>query len=397
MSCPPNSLAGFANLTTIPGTSDLNTIAANTYPFIMNFAPRTTPLTIQGNTITEDPNNTLLYKGTQYYLLSTTICKPSLGSYELYGTAKQSQGSLIYTYISSTFNSVTANFNAASKISNIPLVMILILPIFQGNPTTNAPYLTQLKNPPTDTSKFMSMQGLFANLTSISYSACIDLVLRPNTTPTFGCTTSIYNFTDGITIQGNINSIMNVSPPPYMLFQNNAIIIQAYNADGSPIFTNSSSSPVIMPPISVTDNNFTNKMRYYLLPIATPQSSTAKPTNLTPDQYQCFPFDELQNLQTDANGIKTVGDLGEVLKSQNAQNNTVGAMLSWDQIGVFVIIILSVIGAFIVFGFILWAISFFSDRKIPVPEVPAAAVGATATTAPATAAPAPAPAPGASV
>jgi len=143
--------------------------------------------------------------------------------------------------------------------------------------------------------------------------------------------------------------------------------------------TNLSSSPIIMPPISVTDDKFTNKMRYYLLPIATPQSSTSKPTNLTPDQYQCFPFDELQNLQTDNNGIKTVGNLGEVLIAQDAQNQTVGAMLSWNQLGVFVTIILSVIGTFIVFGLLMWAISFFSDRKIP--DAAATATAGAATTA----------------
>ena len=396
MSCPPQSLNGFANLSTIPGTSELNMIAANTYPFIMNFAPRTTPLTISGNFISEDPNNTLMYKGTQYNILSTVICKPSSGTYELYGTAKQSQASLMYTFISSTLNAVASNFNDTSKIPSIPLIIILIVPIFQGNSTPNAPYLTQLKNPPTDTSAFMSMKGLFADLKSIGYSACIDIVLKPNARPTFGCPTSIFNFTEGITLQGGINSVMTVLPSPYALLgAGAAIIIQSYTADGSPVFTNLSSSPIIMPPITVTDDNYTNKMRYYLLPIATPKSSTIQ-RKRTPDQYQCFPFDELQNLQTDNKGMKTVGDLGEVLKTQNDQNNTVGAMLSWDQLGVFVIIILSVIGAFIVFGFLLWAISFFSDRKIPVPEAVAGATAAAVAGAAATAvakAPAPTKAP----
>jgi hypothetical protein len=384
MSCAPNSLNGFANLTTLPGTSDLNTIAVNTYPFIMNFAPRSTPLTIQGNTIQEDGNNTLLYKGNQYNLSTTTICKPTTGSYELYGTAvkSKSKGSLMFTFLINTIGTTITSYSSAiqqktrPKLSSTPLAIILILPVFQGDPTTNAAYLTQIPNPPTDTNKFMSMQGLFKNLKCIGYSACIDLVVKPNTSPTFGCPTQIYNFTDGIAIQGDLNLIVKIQPPPYT-FISGSSIIQSYNPDGSPIFTGASASPTILPPISIADDNFKDKMIYYLLPIATPKSSTAKPTNLTPEQYQCFPFDELQNLQKDNAGTKTVGRLGEVIRSQDTQNNTVGAMVSWDQIKVFVISIGSLIVAFIGTSIFIWAITYFSDNKLP-DEVTGAAAAATA-------------------
>jgi len=397
MSCPPQSLYGFVNLTKLPSSTDLNPIAVNTYPFIMNFAPRSTPLTLPANSmlLTEDPANTIMFKGNIYTLSTSQICNPSTGSYSIYGTLKQTKATIIYTYISQTINQAVTNYQSAVQqtktpsLSNQPLIIMLIIPIYTGTPSANAPYLRQLLPSTTAEASYPTLETLLKGLKSIGYSACIDIQLMPNVTTPFGSPTNIYNFMDGITLsEGDWTKIIGSRIiTPYNLTGQDPKIVQSYNQDSGQWLantTNMGTGIVILPPMTVpgatdTDSDFIKKLRYYTQPaISSASRTTAAKTNLTPNQYQCLPFDQLKNLQTDPNGITTV-TLDKIIKNNDATNGTVGYMISWQQLQVLWIPIVVIFGLFL----LLWgALFIFSSETEALPlAATAATVATTATTA----------------
>jgi len=389
MSCPPDSLNGFANLSTSPNQTDLTTIGVNESPFTMNFAPRGVPLVMEGNTLMEDSANTIRIKGgDSYTLYTTTICKPTSGSYEIYGTLQPSQATLLFTYInqSALTNAINA-FNTAVNTGATPptptkvIAIILLVPIYIDTArSANSSYLTQIKDQSSiQSAKYPSLETLFANLLSIGYSGCFNCAINSRS---FGVSTNVYNFIGGIKlVQADWNALAaNVSIPSYLFL--NIPISQSNNSDGSPNVTNTAFSPAIMPLISVSSDNFTHKMQYYTVPISPPIVKKSN-TVLTTDQYQCYPFDELNNLQTDpATSKQKVVNLGEAIKSQDTQNQTVGAMVSWDQISGFVTIILSCIGAFLLFAGVMWGLTKMGERKRAVAAAFAAGVASVAAPAP---------------
>ena len=394
MSCPPQSLYGFVNLTKIPSPTDLNPIAVNTYPFIMNFAARSTPLTLPDQSLmfTEDPANTIMFKGNIYTLLTSQICNPSSGSYSIYGTQKQTKATIIYTYLSQTINQAVTNYNSAVQqaktppFPNQPILIMLIVPIYTGTPSANSSYLRQLlPNAPTEAS-YPTLETLFKGLTSISYSACIDIEITPNAPQPFGVPTNIYNFTDGITLSEGewVRIIGSRMITPFNL-DGNTKIVQSYNEVNGQWLANTANMGtgiVILPPINVTtDTNgaYMKKLRYYTQPAMSSASrTTAAKTNLTPNQYQCLPFDQLKNLQTDPNGITTV-TLDKIIKNNDATNGTVGYMISWQQLQVLWIPIVVIFGLFL----LLWGTFFiFSSESEALPKATAVSTG-TAPTAPA--------------
>jgi hypothetical protein len=237
----------------------------------------------------------------------------------------------------------------------------MIVPIYLGNASSaNASYLTQLTSTTTTSNKYTSMQQLFTKQPSFGYSACFDTELVPEVQP-FGIITNIYTFPKGITLANAdwsaISTRLPIPIPPFNF--ENVQIVQSYNADGTPNLANPSSSLAIQQ-ITTSDDKFINRITYYTLDIAS--SSTKGPSLLTPDQYQCVPFDELKNLTTDPSGVKKVS-LQSVI---NVDESTaqVGKMLSWDQIWIFVTTIGAAVGILILFGLLMWAIALASREDI---------------------------------
>ena len=407
MSCPPNSMYGFVNLTTVPTSSEITTATqgTNTSPFRINFAPRSTPLSLldKSNRILEDFQNTLEHKGTTYTIASVQICKPSLGSYSIYGSATPSEATIIYTYMSQAISGAVGAYRSAVEQkqvpllqSQLPLLILMIVPIYLGNASSaNASYLTQFISTSTTTNKYTSMQQLFTKQPSFGYSACFDTQLIPEA-PTFGIMTNIYTFPRGITLSNaDWNAISKSLPSPIPPFNfENVQIIQSYNADGTPNLANPSSSLAIQQINTSGDNKFMNRIIYYTLDVGS--SPTKAPSLLTPDQYQCVPFDQLKNLTTDPGGVKKVS-LQSVINVENSTGK-IGTMLSWDQIWIFVTTIGVAIGIFILFGLLMWGIA-IAGREEVTPEILKAAGLPSATpgpgTGPATPASAPASAPAA--
>jgi hypothetical protein len=394
MSCPPQSLYGFVNLTKTPSSDDLNSIAINTYPFIMNFAARSTPLTLPDNStlLTEDAANTIMFKGNIYTLANTQICNPSSGSYNIYGTLKPTKATLIYTYFSQTTNQAVTSYQSAIQqntkppFSNQPLIILLIVPIYTGTPSANATYLRQLLPTITTEATYPTLETLLKGLKSIGYSACIDLQLIQNASTPFGIPTNIYNFTDGITLsEGDWTTI--IGPriiTPYNLTGQDPKIVQSYNVDNGQWLantTNMGTGFAILPLMTVakdSDSDFIKKLRYYTQPATSSLSTTAAKTNLTPNQYQCLPFDQLKNLQTDPNGITTV-TLDKIIKNNDMINGTVGYMISWQQLQALWIPIVVCFSLF----FLLWgALYIFSSETEALPKATTVSTG-TVPTAPA--------------
>jgi hypothetical protein len=314
-----------------------------------------------------------MFKGNIYTLATTQICNPSSGSYNIYGTQKPTKATLIYTYFSQTTNQAVTSYQSAIQqntkppFSNQPLIILLIVPIYTGTPSANASYLRQLLPTSTTEASYPTLETLLKGLKSIGYTACIDLQLVPNASTPFGVTTNIYNFTDGITLSdGDWTQITGSRIiTPFNLVGANSEIIQSYNDDGSPKLTNMGSGLTILPPISVTDDDFKNKLHYYTQPaISSAASTTAPKTNLTPNQYQCLPFDQLKNLQTDPNGITTV-TLDKIIKNNDEINGRVGYMISWQQLQVLWIPIVVCFALF----FLLWgALYIFSSETEALPK-----------------------------
>ena len=391
MSCPPQSLYGFLNLTKIPSSTDLNPIAVNTYPFIMNFAARSTPLTLPDQSImlTEDPANTIMYKGNIYTLLTSQICNPSSGSYNIYGTQKTTKATIIYTYLSQTTNQAVTNYQSAVQQAKTlpfpsqPIFIMLIVPIYTGTPSANSSYLRQLLPSTTTEASYPTLETLLKGLKSIGYGACIDIQLIPNTPKPFGSPTNIYNFMDGITLSEAdwTNIIGSRIITPYNLTGQDSKIVQSYNVDNGQWLantTNMGTGIVILPPMNITDDAFKNKLRYYTQPAISSSTTTApKKTNLTPNQYQCLPFDQLKNLQTDPNGITTV-TLDTIIKNNDTTNGTVGYMISWQQLQVLWIPIVVIFGLFL----LLWGTFFiFSSETEALPKATTGTGVATTATA----------------
>ena len=385
MSCPPQSLYGFLNLTKIPSSIDLNPISVNTYPFIMNFAARSTPLTLPDQSImlTEDPANTIMYKGNIYTLLTSQICNPSSGSYNIYGTQKTTKATIIYTYLSQTTNQAVTNYQSAVQQAKTlpfpsqPIFIMLIVPIYTGTPSANSSYLRQLLPSTTTEASYPTLETLLKGLKSIGYGACIDIQLIPNTPKPFGSPTNIYNFMDGITLSEAdwTNIIGSRIITPYNLTGQDSKIVQSYNVDNGQWLantTNMGTGIVILPPMNITDDAFKHKLRYYTQPAISSSTTTApKKTNLTPNQYQCLPFDQLKNLQTDPNGITTV-TLDTVIKNNDITNGTVGYMISWQQLQALWI---PIVVCFSIF-FLLWgALFIFSSESEALPKTTAVSTG----------------------
>ena len=363
MSCPSNSINGFLSFSSVPSTTPFQqTVGTNASPFFMAFAPRTTPITlINGtNNIQEDPQNTITYRGVQYTIESAQICKPSTGNYSIYGVQPLASinvantGTLIFTF-------TTLNPDASH-----PKQLMLILPIYVGgNGYTSAylntaGYLKQLLYTETTTTAYPSLQELFKNQPSFAYMVCIP----GNTVAT---NIMMYTFINGIQLTDREWYALRMKLPN--------------EGTNLPYVSRSGLTIPFLPAKPPTDEAIVNQVTYYRLDIQ-PAAKVGYNTkqNLKTTEYQCQPFDQLKNLQTEPGGVKRVS-LDQIIKTSDSA--MVGFSFSFNDLAAVFWPIAGILLAFLCLGLYF----FFSSGVEALPPKPAAvaATGATGATGAATA------------
>jgi len=392
MSCPANSFHGFVKFKIPNFTRDvLKTInpspSDGKAPFIINYQPRSTPISIlvdsSSNRIIEDPQNTLLFKGITYTLTSVQLCNAR--NYIVQGTTENPvESTLIFTFISQYMTTVksdainavkrgTAIPNSVQSTGGTPLVIILIIPIFytnSTNPTYNDAYLKQLINSDATTSSYKNMKDVLTNQQSIMNGACFDILLESSYA--FGISANIYNFMPGIIIDSRdftaIASKYKMQNFNYVFDYGH--IITNYSSGIPDINQTSPVIPIVENAPNVTDSAFINKFVYYSNDVAT----SSRPVEHTPEQYQCFPFNELNNLYSDSKGVQKVS-LKEIINKNSTSDSIPNTMTVWQIVAICLIVLIVLLA---IIGFYLWRTSI----SPPIPTGGAAATTAATTPAP---------------
>jgi hypothetical protein len=143
MSAINNTLSGFVQLTV--GTSQLSTttldsIANNSHPVTISFAPRSTVPELQGNMIldsTDTSTNTCTYKGNVYDMADVQICSVMNKGYQYTGDTGQPVAELIITF------APKQNLAGTKVMDGI----LLCVPIYDSGMPNHNEYLTQLIDP----------------------------------------------------------------------------------------------------------------------------------------------------------------------------------------------------------------------------------------------------------
>jgi hypothetical protein len=371
MSCPANSYHGFVKFNIAPTDIQYSTInpspSGSAAPFTLNYQPRSSPVQFADTTtnyIQEDSQNTLMYNGVRYTISSVQLCNAT--NYINPGA----QHTLVFTFKSQYMSlaeakaneAVNNNTNIPSSAQSTPLTIIFIIPIYK---TTNTPnndaYLKQLIHSDATTAVYPSMETLLKNQMSIRYGACFDANLKSNA---FGITASIYNFIPGITItEANWISIIGSRLIGDYVFDSTKTFVTSYKT-GLPEY-NTASSVLPSLPKSPTDGDFTINFTLYTKDISAP----AKRIQLTPDQYECRPFNQLNNLEL-KDGVQKVS-LDKVIATDNTANSLPNTMTVWQAVAIFLIIVVVLA---IIIAFLLWRNSI--GQTIPTPGAAPVATGA---------------------
>jgi hypothetical protein len=356
--CPVGSEKGFINFVNTSGIDLLKYQHAGPqgFPFFMNYAPRSTPITHSNNYIEEDSQNTLTYRGAVYTINNVQICN---NKYGIYGSQPNPElnsaavATIIFTFIISD-----------QSQTNLPSVMLLVVPIYKiaENPTNR--YLLQIINPPTTAKKtYPSMQKLFQNQPSFGYMACLPTVAIANT-PETPITLMVFTFINGIV----------VSTTAWNTFTTSNIYLstlQPYKADGRLL---GGEVNTILAAKSNTDERTINLITYYPMDIrAVTENAYVKKTLLT-NQYQCQPFDQLNG--KDPKGAPVT--LETVITGNNMATNT-GFSISFGDLLALWVPIAGIMVIVIGLGLVLY----FSSGKEKVPPPLDTATAATPAPAPA--------------
>jgi hypothetical protein len=316
----------------------------------MAFAPRNTPISIINGTnyIEEDRQNTITYRGASYIIESVQICAARIESasysYSIYGVQplpginKGSIASIMFT------------FTISNPDASHPNQLLLIVPIYIGGETNTSGYLTQILNATAGNNSYPSLKELFTNQPSFVYMACINTNSVVNNI-------MMYTFINGIMLtQEHWNYLQGKLP--------NSIC---------PPYTPSLGLTIpFLPAKPSTDETTINQVTYYRIDIQ-PAAKVGYNTkqNLKTTEYQCQPFDQLKNLQTEPGGVKRVS-LEQIIKTSDSA--LIGRSFSFNDLAAVFWPIAGILLAFLGLGLYF----FFSSGvealppKLGTPGVPVA-------------------------
>jgi hypothetical protein len=330
------------------------------YPFSINFAPRSIPPTImQGFMIEDAENNTILYKGTNYQLVTIQICN---------ATHKNLAAAI------NSYDLVLSFINWSQSVK----VVLVIIPIFEDSiASPNAAYFKQIKD---DTVTPVSLGTLFTTSPDTScygYSLCLNLYNSYGKGETKAYNTDVYYFKTGVTLaqgsaQGSFQSFFGDSNNLPHDFR----FLPGWMGDWQTTKYDDNGNEIHDPEgglsykLLQSSSDVQTWLTYYMQ--GPPASNASTCPYIPVNQYKCYPFDQLKNV--DSSGLVHPGiDLTTGIKQSSPLTDTPALDLSWESIQTFILPLIGFIVLIILLALLLWALSWLTK---PPPLSNAAEVAA---------------------
>jgi hypothetical protein len=332
-------------------------------PFQPSFADQAT-FTLINNYINTDSNTTISFQGNIYSLFNDIqICKSTVKMVPSSSTSPiltSQNGRGIYTNsVSPDLILTFVNYSLMNK--NKPAVVILVIPLYATNDQTPN-MLSDLIQQKTTVSSLMELFN--EDSTSYGYNACIttvnsasDLTVRASI-PTY-----ILSFPGGFPVPANdLNRIIGSLPDYTFNPANNFPIVTLLSP------TDTGTKPALTDPTTFycrvgDDTTITNSVIRY---IKSPSSVVNRASAIFRlNQFKCYPFSGLRNLQDDPSGVQVI-PMGKAVNELKQASPDNGASYS-----TILYIILGIIVAMSIVGVIYVAISYLATPDdIPVADVP---------------------------
>lgn len=322
MACPLGATAGFLEVTGPITPTQVKAVEVNGTSLIFQFAPRTTPPTMVGNHIDEDPNNTVLYKGIRYGLIDVQINDQTQQGFTL------APGTVAFE--------VNLTFASTQAPPTYPSMIVLAVPVFAAKEEYHAGYFGQLVD--TDLPA-ASIQTLFFDnekdtlATSFSYQTCIELIGTgegQGSVNSFSARVFVFPMGAALSPQdaANLADVFAKQSggvlPPYQLpvgFRGTAQTMLSFqvNEEGEKIPTELSDvGQISVMPISPVSDTFKNTVQFFRKPpVISGGFSDKQCPYYTTTQYKCVPFSALSDLS--GNQVVMNGQsLAQVIQQQNS-------------------------------------------------------------------------------
>jgi len=374
--CPVDAIISFLQVTDPQTLTANKNILNSTAPFRPAFADSAIFNLGSPAQITTDSNNTIAFRGNSYSFQDAQICSPIVNLVAS-TSPKSSAGRGIMTNGTNPIAELLLTFVNPTLV-NTTVAVIVILPIYSGTGTAGANnLLTSFLTNPISLSVTGSLNSLFTDgFYSYGYNACISTVpIDSNTAVNGSIRTYILSFPDGYVLNATMSAIFIGSPLPEYIFhpaQPNRIatnfalgdtdfIVNGW--DQNTFYCNNSHSS--------NSNIITDNVIHYM---QSPFNLIGKKSALfTLDQYKCYPFSELKNLQTDPNtAAKYVVPMDKAVNSLEAT----GGGFSVSTVGYW---ILGIIGIMALIALIYVLIMYFStEDDVSVADAAAAEAAAPA-------------------
>jgi len=332
MSCGINTERTFLYPTSPLTQADITKLAIPpTYPFTINFGPRSVAPTMENYILHDAENNTILYKGANYQLVSMQICNP--------------------THLNITTSTYELALTFVNWFEPVKLVIVLV-PISEGAATNNnGTYLKQF----VDDSAAHSLSTLFTDASgSFGYNLCLNLH-QDNTNNPYN--TDVYYFKTGATLNSKTYNALfkgDNRPRDFELLpggMRGSWQTTIYDTNGEAVYSslgNLSKKAMVIDTLKTW-------MSYYS--DAPPLSSSTKCPYVPVSQYKCYPFNENGNITTDENGVPVVSPLplNQAIEKQANKGNSLN--LSWESIQMFIWPLLGFIILIIVLAVVFFLVS----------------------------------------
>ena len=338
--CSPQALNTFLNVSD-PANLNVNaTNAANTYPFISSFADGSL-FSFTENTVTTDATNTLTYQGTMYSLLDIQLCTATVNMTTGI-TSKSGRG---ITTESEPAAELLLTFTSPTAKNN-PTALVMVVPVYEGNASDNARFLSELLNNGTTV---QPLSSLFNN-TSYGYNVCI------TTSGKLSIPTYILNFWSGCTLLSkDITLLKNLTDYTFNP-ANGQPIVTSFQPDSNGVLQAAATNDTtfLCKSVKTTSVEYQNNVIVYLkVPITSTQTQPSAVFQL--NQYKCFPFSELHNMTSDTSGI-VMADAVSAMKDADPT-------IKFTTVG---IVILSILGVITGLGLCFVLFKYFST----LPDMP---------------------------